>query len=249
MRKKIRRLLKELRFLGMEEALGSELDRAESQGAPAAEVLYRLLAQEQHYRKERSLAYSLRHAKIPWDFSLETFPFARQKGVKKSQILALADLSFLQRADNIVLIGKPGVGKTGLAISLLRHALTNGHRGRFYKAQDLLDELYSSLADRSTTRLMKTLCRYDLLVIDELGYLTLSSHQVNAFFKLMDERHGRKSTIITTNLPYEKWYDLFQRKSLVDALLDRLKQHCVTIKIDGPSLRNPGDDDTMSSPV
>jgi DNA replication protein DnaC len=73
--------------------------------------------------------------------------------------------------------------------------------------------------------------------IDELGYLTLKSEQINAFFKLMGERYGKKSTIVTTNLDYPEWYDLFQRKSLVDALLDRLKHHCITIRIDGPSLR------------
>jgi DNA replication protein DnaC len=76
-------------------------------------------------------------------------------------------------------------------------------------------------------------------LIDELGYLTLNKEQVNAFFKLMNERYGRKGTIITTNLQYESWYELFNRKDLVDALLDRLRHRCITINIDGPSLRVP----------
>lgn len=126
-----------------------------------------------------------------------------------------------------------------LTNGVLRPGLVSGLRGRFYKAQDLLDELYASMADRSTPRLMKRLVRYDLLVIDGLGYLTLNSEQVNAFFKLMDERYSRKSTIITSNLDYPQWYDLFQRKPLVDALLDRLNHHCITIRISGPSLRVP----------
>ncbi|MFC1834121.1 ATP-binding protein [Thermodesulfobacteriota bacterium] len=96
----------------------------------------------------------------------------------------------------------PGTGKTGLAIGLLREALVSGLRGRFYKAQDLLDELYASIADRTTARLLKRLVRYDLLVIDELGYLTLNVEQVNAFFKLMDERYSRKSTIIASPSGY-----------------------------------------------
>jgi len=103
--------------------------------------------------------------------------------------------------------------------------------------KDLLDELYASLADRSSRKLINRLCRFDLLVIDELGYLTLKPEQINAFFKLMGERYGKKSTILTTNLDYPEWYDLFQRKSLVDALLDRLKHRCITIRIDGLSLR------------
>jgi len=97
-------------------------------------------------------------------------------------------------------------------LGLLRQALVNGYRGRFYNAQDLIDELYASLADHSSTRLLKRLSAYDVLVIDELGYLTLQPEQVNAFFKLLDQRYGRKSTLITTNLAYEEWYQLFQRK-------------------------------------
>ena len=113
------------------------------------------------------------------------------------------------------------------------------YRGRFYNAQDLLNELYASLADRFTPKLIKRLCNYPILVIDELGYLTLKAEQINAFFKLMGERYGKASTIITTNLDYPDWYELFQRKTLVDALLDRLKHRCITIKINGPSLRAP----------
>jgi DNA replication protein DnaC len=120
--------------------------------------------------------------------------------------------------------------------------MIEGYRGRFYNAQDLLDELYASLADRSTPKLIKRLCNYPVLLIDELGYLTLKDEQVNSFFKLMGERYGKSSTIITTNLDYSDWYGLFQKKSLVDALLDRLKHRCITIKINGPSLRSPEND-------
>ena len=95
------------------------------------------------------------------------------------------------------------------------------------------------MADRSSAKLIKRLYSYDVLVIDELGYLTLKPEQVNAFFKLMGERYGKKSTIITSNLLYPDWYDLFQRKNLVDALLDRLNHYCITIHINGPSLRTP----------
>ena len=102
--------------------------------------------------------------------------------------------------------------------------------------------MYASLADRSTPKLIKRLCNYPVLLIDELGYLTLKPEQINSFFKLMGERYGKTSTIITTNLDYPKWYDLFQKKPLVDALLDRLKHRCITIRIDGPSLRVPEND-------
>ena len=159
--------------------------------------------------------------------------------VNAAQIKSLAGLDFIGRAQNIVFIGPPGTGKSGLACSLLRQACFNGYRCRFYDAQALLDELYASLADRSTPRLLKRLSNYDALLVDEIGYLTLRPEQVNAFFKLMELRYARKATILTTNLDYPEWYDLFKRKPLVDALLDRLRHHCITVRINGPSLRVP----------
>lgn len=239
MRKKIHQLLIDLRLKGIQNVLDTELDAAEKKGTAIEKVLYRMLCEEFASRQQRSMHYRIHHAKIPWDFTLKTFPFNKQPGVKKSQIMSLAGLSFIERAENIVFIGSPGTGKSGLAIGLLRQALINGYRGRFYNAQDLLDELYASLADRSTPKLIKRLCNYPVLLIDELGYLTLNSEQVNAFFKLMGERYGKTSTIITTNLDYPDWYGLFKRKTLVDALLDRLKHRCITININGPSLRTP----------
>ena len=198
-----------------------------------------LLRAEYRQQEERSMSNRLGQAKLPWDWTLDTFPYDRQPAVKKQNIQALASLEFMNRQQNIVLIGSPGTGKTGIAIGLLREAIVNGCRGRFYNAQNLIDELYASLADRTTTKLLNRLARYDLLVIDELSYLSLKLEQSNAFFKLLDQRYGRKSTIITSNLDYDDWYQLFQRKELVDAMLDRLQHHCITIRINGDTLRTP----------
>lgn len=231
-------LLQELNFKGMTRVLDAELDRAERDGVSCAELVHRLLSEQASFQRERALANRVAQARLPWQWTIDTFPFERQSGVDKAQILGLADLEFVRRADNLVLIGGPGTGKTGIAMGLLRQACINGWRGRFYCAQTLLDELYASLADRSTTKLLTQLARMQPLCIDELGYLNLKTEQVNAFFRLMDQRYGRVSTIITTNLDYPRWYELFDNKPLVDALLDRLQHHCITIRIDGPSLRS-----------
>ena len=248
-RERIGELLEQLRLRGMAHALECALERAEHQPCSPAELVHRLLLEEARYRRERSLQYRLDQAKLPWPWTLESFPFERQPGLERAQVQSLASLEFVRRADNLVLVGPPGTGKSGIAIALLREACLNGYRARFYNAQDLLDELYASLADRSSAKLLNRLARYDLLLIDELGYLTLKPEQSNAFFKLMDQRYQRVSTIITTNLPYDAWYELFEKKTLVDALLDRLQHHCITIEINGPSLRAPDPESQPDPPT
>lgn len=236
---KIKQHLDALRLRGMEACLDEVLGRALRAGTATVDVLLELLEAEYHYKQERGLQSRLQRATLPWEWTLETFPFDRQPGINKTQIMGLAKLGFIEQAENIILIGDPGTGKSGIAMSLLRLALVNGYRGKFYNAQDLLDELYSSLADRRSARVLKTIASYDLVVIDELGYLTLTTEQINIFFKLIDMRYRKKATIITTNLDFEAWYGVFKQKDLVDAMLDRFKHYCTTIRIAGPSLRAP----------
>ncbi|NDH68594.1 MAG: ATP-binding protein, partial [Gammaproteobacteria bacterium] len=166
-------LLDRLRLKGMADCLDQVLMEAQRNGTALQEVLTTLLEAEYQDRNERALNNRLKGAKMPWNWSLDTFPFKQQPDINKPQVMSLAKLDFIKQFENVTLIGKPGTGKTGIAISLLRLALMDGYRGRFYNAQDLLNDLYASLADRTTSTLLKTIASYDIIVIDELGYLTL----------------------------------------------------------------------------
>jgi DNA replication protein DnaC len=223
----------------MAEILDEEIKHARENSLPDEELLVRLLRAQWHDRQDKALDWRIRRAGLPEQWTLESFPFKRQPGVSAKQIRTLAELDFIARAENLVLIGPTGVGKTGLASGLLLKALQNGYRGLFIRAQDLFDEMYASLADRSSRKLLNRLVRVDALLVDEMGYLNLRPEQTNIFFKLMEERYRRKSTIITTNLDYEEWANFLGNKALVTALLSRLRHQCHTIRIDGPSLREP----------
>jgi DNA replication protein DnaC len=239
MNEELEQLLRNLRLGRTLEIFDEQLLKAEEHDQTHSEFFVGLMRAQWHARQQQALDWRIKRAALPEQWSLESFPFAKQPGINRRQIRAFAELDFIPKAENLVFIGPTGVGKTGLASGLLLKALQNGYRGQFVRAQDLFDEMYASLADRSSRKLVNRLARLDILVVDELGYLNVKPEQANIFFKLMEERYRRRATVITTNLTYEEWYHFLGNKPMVDALLSRIRHHCHTVCVEGPSLREP----------
>lgn len=237
MNEDLQQLLQNLKLRTIAARFDEMLAEAEKNGTPVATLVAHLLRAEWHARQEQALEARIKRAHFRENWTLESFPFKEQKAVKERQIRTLAELEFIPKAENVIFIGETGVGKSGLMMSLARKAVQNDYRALFIQAQDLFDEMYASIADRSSRKLLKSLSNVDVLCIDELGYSNINTEKTNIFFKLMEERHRRRPTLISTNLSYAAWQDFLGNPSLTKALLSRLRERCHTITIDGPCIR------------
>lgn len=218
-----------LKLRRIREIAQDEIKTAQAKKPSYSSFLLNLLRQEQEDKRQRSIQSRIGQAALPDRWTLETYPFHVQTCVSKKQHEEFAELDFVARAENIVWMGGTGVGKTGLASSILLKALYAGRTGRLVKAQDLFDEFSASAADRSTQALIKRLSRLDVLLIDEAGYVTPQPGQINNLFRLVENRYGKKPTLWTTNLGYKEWPKFLGNGPLAAALLRRLLHHCHTI--------------------
>lgn len=231
--------LKFLRLPGLLAGWDAHLKAAAQSNLSHARLLTRVVEEEYRLKCDQARQQRLTHAKIPERWVMDTFPFDRQPKLSKKKIMALYDsMAFLQDKQNIIWMGGTGCGKTGLATSFLIQAIHQGARGRYVLFADLLHELHRSQADRSQGRVIRRYLQYDLLLIDEIGYVEAEPSQVGLFFTLLQKRHKQRSTLITSNLGFSEWATFLKNPHLTAALIDRLTEsshlfnmkECVTLR-------------------
>ena len=206
----------------------------------SVERLMTLVLEEEYVAKCNNARLLRRQrAHIPEILEIETFPFSRQPKLDRKRIMSLYDgFDYMTQQRNIIWLGKTGCGKTGLATSFLLQALDRGYRGYFITFPELVAELFQALADRSEQKLLKRYASYDCLVIDEVGYVEVEPAQVGQFFTLMQKRHKKKTTLLTSNLGFSEWGSFLHNKQLTAALISRLTEISYVINMkDCQSLR------------
>lgn len=229
--------LEELNLRRFKENLDTYLDMIAGGTKTALDSLYELTEMEMEFRKEQAITGCVKVANFPYLKEINEFDFSFQPSLDKTKIMDLMTLRFLEKSENIIFCGTPGVGKTNLAVAIGIEAAKHRQCVYFITFQDLISQLKKASTENRLETRIKFFCRYKLLIIDELGYQKMDVDSANLFFNLIAKRYEKLSTIITTNSPFSKWSDIFQEPVLTNALLDRLLHHCSVININGPSYR------------
>lgn len=214
------------------------LSLADSKNFSFVKFLQHLLDDEIAHRKEKRIAERLRQSKMRVRKTIENFDFSFPEKINAKMVKSLFDLSFIKEKKNVILIGPPGAGKTHIACALCYYGCLNDYKCRFTTAINLINELNASVSDNSFLTLMRRYASFDILIIDELGYLPVDKQGADLLFQIISNRYETGSVVVTTNRPFADWGKVFNNDAaLAGALIDRLAHHRIIIEIEGKSYR------------
>jgi DNA replication protein DnaC len=229
--------LTELRLNGMKEALCEQQGMPDIDALDFEERLGLLVDRELTAREDRRLKTRLRTARLRQQAAIEDLDYRHPRGLDKSLMRDLGSCQWIRKHLNLLITGPTGVGKTWISCALVHKACRSGYTAQYRRLSRLFDELSYAHADGRYPQLMKKLARTDVLLLDDWGLAKLTAPQRRDLLELLDDRHNRRSTLITSQLPVEHWHKIIGDPTLADAILDRLVHNSYRIELKGESMR------------
>ena len=226
-----------LKMTSAEEMLDNWLNTASARDMSIMDILDHLFEHEVSTRRISAIEARTRVSGIPVKKRIQDYDFKFQKSIDKKVIDELCTLRFIHNQENLIILGPPGVGKTHIAIGLGMEAIQSGFSVYFINSATMIDQLKKAGQRDNLERKLKTLTKYKLLIIDEIGYLPFDAESSHLFFRLISMRYEHSSTIFTSNKSYGEWGEIFGDPVIATAILDRILHHSITLNIKGESYR------------
>ncbi|MBK6859154.1 MAG: ATP-binding protein [Saprospiraceae bacterium] len=230
-------LMRQVKFNGMFNAFKLSLESGKSEQLTPDEMVAQLIQSEWDERHIRSIHKKIQNAKFRYKAALEDVYYRKDWNLDKNQIHRFAQCTFIDNFENILITGSTGIGKSYLASALGYHACSLGYRVTYFNAPKLFAKLKMAKADGSYIREVAKIERVDLLILDDFGLQPLDAMNRAAMMEIIEDRHGKGSIIITSQIPVNKWYDIIGEQTVADAILDRIIHEAHRLELKGESLR------------
>ena len=231
------RCLKELHLPTVRGCYEEEADKARKEDITYEYYLAEVMEREREVRNHKRIQRMLRESKLPLEKSLDVFEIERLPSQPAAQVKALLEGSFVKRSENVLAFGNPGSGKTHLLCAIGQELIMQGKRVLFTPCSLLVQQLLMAKRDLNLPKALKKLCRYDAIILDDIGYVQQDREEMEVLFILLSERYERGSLMITSNLPFSKWERIFKDPMTAAAAIDRLIHHSIILELNLPSYR------------
>jgi DNA replication protein DnaC len=228
--------MRRMRFWGMHRAFKTSLEQPE-QSCTADEMAAMLIDSEWDDRHNRSIERTMRNARFRYKATIEQLDYSNERGIDKNLVHRLADGEFINRKENLLITGSTGTGKSFLASAIGHQACQLGFKVLYANATRLFAQLKMAKADGSSIKELMKIERQDLLILDDFGIQPFDPQSRASLLDIIEDRHGKRSTIITAQVPVKQWYDLIGEKTVADAIMDRIVHNAQRIELAGESLR------------
>jgi len=229
--------MKGMKFYGMARAFQASLQSGKMNDLTADEMVAQLIDEEWDDRYNRKLERSMKNARFRYKASIEQMDFNTRRNMDKNQVMRLAEGSFIDKKENVLITGSTGIGKSYLASALGQQACSQGYRVMYASVTKLFSKLKMAKADGSSISEVARIERQQLLILDDFGIQPLDAQSRSILMEIIEDRHGKGSTIITSQVPVVKWHEVIGEKTIADAIMDRLIHNAHRFDLTGESLR------------